>query len=66
MSIAIITRTVARFFVDESASVLTEYAVVLAFLSLACTLGFEAVSNAAATDVSTDANNFSTTASSPP
>ncbi|MDQ2908823.1 MAG: hypothetical protein M3R44_05655 [Candidatus Eremiobacteraeota bacterium] len=66
MSIASLRSALFEFFADDSASVLTEYAIVLALLSIVCMLGFEQVSEAATSSVTTDTTGFTNTAASPP
>jgi len=57
---------VFEFFADDSASVLTEYALVLAVLAIVCMVGFEDISSAAGDSVATDTTGFTNTAVSPP
>ncbi len=66
MPIASLRRAVVRFAADESANALTEYAIVLAVLSVGCMLYFEDVSTAATTRVGSDTAGFTNTAVSPP
>jgi len=59
-------RAVFRFIADDSANALTEYAIVLAVLSIACIVGFEQVSASATTAVTNDTTGFTNTGASPP
>jgi Flp pilus assembly pilin Flp len=61
-----LSTAVFEFFADESASVLTEYALVLAVLAIACMMGFEEISSAAGDSVAIDTTGFTNTAVSPP
>lgn len=59
-------RAALAFIADDSGTALTEYAIVLAVLTIACMVGFEQVSASATTAVTTDTNGFTNTAASPP